>query len=69
VPEKLLTVSQIAEILGVSRPRAYELLRLNLVPGKVRIGRQIRIDPQRLARWIEDGGQALPGVWKKQSQP
>jgi excisionase family DNA binding protein len=57
---QLLTVPQIAAQLGVSLPRAYELCRLGLVPGVVRLGRQIRLDARAVDEWIARGGQALP---------
>ena len=59
--EKLLTVAEAAKILGVPRPRMYELLRLNLVPGRVQLGRQIRINPSILRIFLESGGRGLNG--------
>jgi excisionase family DNA binding protein len=61
VAEKLLTVAEAAKILGVPRPRMYELLRLNLVPGRVQLGRQIRINPALLRTFLECGGKGLDG--------
>ena len=54
----LLKVSEAARILDVSEARAYELLRTGLLPC-VRIGRQIRLNPDRLREFIESGGQGL----------
>ncbi len=50
----------VGEILGVSPFRVYELARLGLLPC-VRLGRQIRFDPDRLREWIQAGGAAAPG--------
>jgi excisionase family DNA binding protein len=61
----LLTVPQLASQLGVSLPRAYELCRLGLIPGVVRLGRQIRLDSRLVDDWIGTGGQALPGGWRR----
>jgi hypothetical protein len=46
---------------GVPRPRMYELLRLKLVPGRVQLGRQIRINPDVLLRFLQSGGRGLEG--------
>ena len=55
---RLLTVGETAKILKVKDHRVYELARLKLLPA-VRLGRQLRIDEQRLREWIADGGSAL----------
>ena len=57
--EALLTVAEGARVLGVARSRMYELLRLNLVPGKVQLGRQIRINPEVLRIFLDRGGKGL----------
>ncbi len=49
----------LADLLGVSRQRAYALAREGLVPC-VRIGRRIRFNEQAIIRWIEKGGCAEP---------
>jgi excisionase family DNA binding protein len=59
--ESLLTVTEAARILRVPRPRMYELLRLNVVPGRVQLGRQIRINPAVLRTFLECGGKGLNG--------
>jgi excisionase family DNA binding protein len=61
---RLLTLEQLAEVLGVSYARAAELARRNMIP-TVRLGRQIRIDPGRFEEFIASGGRALPGGWKR----
>jgi excisionase family DNA binding protein len=53
---KLLRVPKVAEIIDVTIPRTYELLRQGIIPGVVRMGRQIRVDPDALAAWIASGG-------------
>jgi putative molybdopterin biosynthesis protein len=57
MPKTLDTVALLERRLGVSRDRAYTLAREGLVP-IVRIGRQIRIDPDALEAWIRAGGTA-----------
>lgn len=63
---KLLTIDEVAGILNVKVARAYELARTGLLP-TVRLGRQVRVEERRLIAWIEAGGAALPGGWKKTS--
>lgn len=55
---KLLTIPEVAEILSVSEARAYALAREGLMP-VVRLGRQVRVDTEKLAEWIEEGGAGL----------
>lgn len=55
---KLLRIDDVAELLDVSRARAYELVREGLLP-VVRLGRQIRVDPGKLDAWLDAGGIGL----------
>lgn len=55
---------EVAERLGVSLQRAYEMGRCGLLP-VVRLGRQMRVEEGRLISWINSGGRALPGGWKR----
>jgi len=54
---RLLTAKEVAELLRVPVPRVYALGRLRVLP-VVRVGRQVRFDADRLAKWIRDGGHA-----------
>lgn len=63
----LLTVPEVSEHLKISEARVRELGRLGLLP-IVRLGRQVRIDPERLDAWIAEGGQALPGGWRREAE-
>jgi len=63
--EELLRLKDAAAKLGISYARAAELARQGLLP-VVRLGRQIRVSPERLADFVANGGKALPGVWRKQ---
>lgn len=54
---RLLTMDEVAEALNVSRARGYELVRRGMIPA-VRIGRQVRVHPEQLERWVESGGTA-----------
>lgn len=60
----LLTVETVAARLGVTTARGYELVREHIIPS-VRLGRQIRVDPDQLEEFIRSGGQSLSGGWRK----
>lgn len=49
----LLRVEEAAEMLGISRARAYELAASGVIPS-VHIGRLRRIPLRQLERWIEE---------------
>ena len=63
---RLLTMKDVAQRLGISLQRTYEMGRLGLLP-VVRLGRQIRVEEGRLASWVDGGGRGLPGGWKRNS--
>ncbi len=54
--EKLLTATEVSEVLQIDLQRVYELTRRKLLPC-VRLGeRQLRFAPQAIERFIADGG-------------
>lgn len=61
---RLLRITEVAEMLDVPVARAYEMARNGTLP-VVRIGRQVRIDPEKLKEWIDSGGSPLPGGWRR----
>jgi len=65
IPEAL-TTGEVARILKVTPSRVQELVRQSILP-HFRLGRQVRIDRQQLQRFIELGGKALPGGWRRSS--
>lgn len=52
---RLITAEQAAELLAISKARAYQLARMNAVPGVVRLGRQVRFNRQALEAFIGGG--------------
>ena len=62
---RLLRIPEVAARLDITEARAYELARTGALPA-VRIGRQLRVDPAALRAWIDNGGQPLPGGWRRQ---
>jgi excisionase family DNA binding protein len=64
--KSLLTLEQVAEALSVSYARASQLAREGILP-VVRLGRQYRVDPERLAEFVAGGGRPLPGGWRREA--
>ena len=58
---RFLRVAEVADLLRVSQARAYELIRMGVIPS-VRMGRQVRVDEVALSRWAEEGGRRLGDV-------
>ena len=63
---KLMAAEQVADLLGVGVHRVYELSRLNILP-HIRLGRQLRYSPKQIQNFIENGGKALPGGWRREA--
>lgn len=61
---RLLRVCETAIILGEKESRIYDLIRQGILPA-CHLGRQVRIDSKALEGFIENGGKALPGGWKR----
>ena len=55
---------EVAGVLNVSYLRATALVREGILP-TVHLGRQKRIDPRKLEEFIQAGGKALPGGWRR----
>lgn len=65
VPENLplvLTVDEAAAILRVNRKTFYEVIRMQNIPGIIRLGRSIRVSREALLEWVRGkGGPARGG--------
>ena len=48
----VLTVDELAEAMGISRPKAYELVHRQDGPPVIRIGRTIRIPTDGFQTWM-----------------
>lgn len=53
IPRRLISITEAAELLGVSQSTAYRLARENRIP-VIRIGKAVRVNLQRLEAWIEE---------------
>ncbi len=56
-PRKLVGAEVVAERLDIPLSSVYELARMGRIPGCIRLGRRMRFDPDRLERWLENGGE------------
>jgi len=66
--KKLIEAPDVAELLYGDRaraPRVHELARQGLLPA-VRLGRQVRFDPDAIDEFITSGGKALDGGWRRE---
>lgn len=53
--DRLLTVPEVAEVLGVSRNLVYRFVALDPTFPVIRLGRLVRVREGALARWIRRG--------------
>lgn len=51
----LIQAEDVAKVLNVPKERVYVLARRGQIP-VVRVGRQIRFDPDRIEEWLAGGG-------------
>ena len=63
---RLIDVKSVAERLGEKPATVYDYARQGILPC-VRLGRKVKFDPKAIERWIEEGGEALPGGWRKEA--
>lgn len=63
--EHIITVPEVAKFLRIPEARAYELVRLGILPC-IRLGRQVRVARSALDAFIARGGHALPGGWRRE---
>lgn len=49
----LLRPSEVAKLLGVGRSKVYELIATGVIPS-LRLGKCVRVQADRLRKWIED---------------
>jgi excisionase family DNA binding protein len=66
----LILPREAADILRVRPKRVYELVAKGTLPEgvAVKIGRQLRINRTKLDEWIEAGGTALEGGWRREAR-
>jgi excisionase family DNA binding protein len=54
VEKLLMKPIEFAEATGLSRSKAYDLLRRNEVPGVVRFGKSTRVSVEAVRQWIRE---------------
>lgn len=52
---KLLTVQEVAQRLGLNVKTAYDQLARGVIPGRVKVGRCVRVREAELERWLAQG--------------
>ena len=60
VPERLLTADEVAQILGVSRSKAYMMMRRREIP-TITIGKNVRVSKEDLQDFIEQNRTFIGG--------
>ena len=50
---KLLTVEEIAQLLGVPKSWIYDRTRRGAIPHR-KLGKYIRFDPETIQKWLEE---------------
>jgi excisionase family DNA binding protein len=53
--KQLLTIKEVADLLNMSVDGTYALARQGIFP-VIRIGRQLRVNPEQFKEWIDFGG-------------
>lgn len=68
--QRLVKAPEIRKLLDLdSAARVYDLARQGILPGVVRLGRQIRFDLDKVLEFVATGGQALSGGWRRAAAP
>ncbi|MNS40854.1 Helix-turn-helix domain protein [compost metagenome] len=65
--DRLWRIPKVAQILDVPHDTIYNMARRGELPGVVRIGRMIRVDSAKLLAWLDEGGKALAGGWRREA--
>lgn len=60
-----ITVAEAAELLGITPSALYKLVDAGLVP-HFRLGRRIRMRRDAIERFVEEGGAAYAGGWRRE---
>jgi excisionase family DNA binding protein len=60
VERLLLRVNEAAELLGISRSKAYELVAAEVIPA-IRIGSSVRVPLEELRVWIKGNCRSING--------
>ena len=67
--KQLQSISEAAEQYGLNSVQLYRLISSGIIPAgvAVRVGRRVFIHRNRFADWIESGGGAFEGGWRRES--
>jgi excisionase family DNA binding protein len=53
IPDGLLTVSELADLLGISVNSVYDFAERGGGPPRIMVGRRVRYDPADVRSWID----------------
>lgn len=53
VPEKLLSIRELSQCLGVQVKTVYGWIHMRYIP-YIKVGRLVKFDPQDILQWVED---------------
>ncbi len=62
---KLIKAGEVAEMMDIKEDHVYALARQGIIP-TVRLGRRLRFSPEQIQDFIENGGRAWPGGWRRE---
>ena len=65
---RLVDAGAIGRRLGLGRRAILYFARQGTIP-VVRVGRHVRFDTEQIEAWIQAGGRALVGDWRKRAEP
>ncbi|HPS80204.1 MAG TPA: excisionase family DNA-binding protein [Thermoanaerobaculaceae bacterium] len=63
---QLMTIKETAARMSAREDHVRQLIKGGVLDGVVvRLGRLVRVNADRLEQWIDNGGAALPGGWRR----
>lgn len=65
--KRFQSTSELAGEWGVKVGTIQRYVREGIIP-HVRIGRSVLFDTKQIEQWINQGGQSLPGGWRKEQR-
>ena len=67
--KRLQSIAEAAEQYGLNSVQLYRLITDGTIPAgvAVRVGRRVFVHRDRFADWIESGGGAFAGGWRRES--
>jgi excisionase family DNA binding protein len=66
---RLCEIEDVAALMNVKKQHVRTMVREGIIPpdAVVRLGRLYRFNLQKVQEWIDRGGSAYPGGWRKEA--